>query len=714
MPTVIDALVATLGLDASGFLKGEAQTKEGLRNLSAASDKTGGDMELVAKKITAGIQRVRNEIIGLFALVTAGRGIKALTEDITEGDAATGRLASSLGMTTESLAAWQGAAERTGGSAAGITGSIQSMSAALEQFRVTGQMDEGMINWFNRLGISLRDADTGKFKTVTQLYLDIAGKMRGMDPREANLIGNAFHMDQGTINTLRQGVAEVDRLRANAMKLGVPSDADAKRAQTLLNDVSDLQQAFTGLARTILNEVSPALDAMMKQLVAWIEANGPRIRAEITDRIEAFVRWLQGVDWTAILAAIGQVINGFGRAVDAVAGMTPALQHVLEFVAGAWLLGMLGPIAKVAAALAGVGGGLAGAGAAAGGGTILGGAAAVGGGVTIGTNAAYWIERWLRGKEVADEHARHSWFAQTFGFGAATGGGAGADGSRSEQDGFIDRFVQKLATLRALSLINPDGTVSGSYGLGDYGGVATPGEMARVRGLRAGAGQADLGNAEMQAREKQAFDFFRGQGWTAEQTAGIVANIRKESGFREGAIGDHGAAFGLGQWHPDRQAALKAAGYDLTNASYRRQLEAVQYEMTRGREAAAGVQLRRAQTAAEAGAAVSRYYERPKDVEGEAADRGGIAERVLRQQTPSPSDVVPGPGAPTGAPFIVGSAAQRWGRLASNTTHNSSETNINGPITIHTRATDAQGIAVGLRDKLASLNLASQMNRGLT
>ncbi len=52
---------------------------------------------------------------------------------------------------------------------------------------------------------------------------------------------------------------------------------------------------------------------------------------------------------------------------------------------------------------------------------------------------------------------------------------------------------------------------------------------------------------EQQARERQAFDFFKSKGWSAEQSAGIVANIKAESSFNEHASGDGGMAYGLAQ-----------------------------------------------------------------------------------------------------------------------------------------------------------------------
>ena len=131
-------------------------------------------------------------------------------------------------------------------------------------------------------------------------------------------------------------------------------------------------------------------------------------------------------------------------------------------------------------------------------------------------------------------------------------------------------------------------------------------------------------------RERQAMDFFVGQGWTKAQAAGIVANLQAESGFRPDAEGDGGRAYGIAQWHPDRQAAFQRfSGRAIQGSTFEEQLSFVHHELTLGDEGRAGNRLRNANSANEAGSIVSRDYERPADREGEAARRGRAAEQIL-------------------------------------------------------------------------------------
>jgi hypothetical protein len=119
--------------------------------------------------------------------------------------------------------------------------------------------------------------------------------------------------------------------------------------------------------------------------------------------------------------------------------------------------------------------------------------------------------------------------------------------------------------------------------------------------------------------------YFEGQGWTQQQTAGIMANYQAESGFDAANIGDNGAAAGLGQWRDDRRALYRGMyGHDPTEGSAMEQAEFTQWELTHT-EKRAGDDLRGARSAADAGRIVSTEYERPRDVAGAADTRAGYA-----------------------------------------------------------------------------------------
>ena len=111
-----------------------------------------------------------------------------------------------------------------------------------------------------------------------------------------------------------------------------------------------------------------------------------------------------------------------------------------------------------------------------------------------------------------------------------------------------------------------------------------------------------------------ALSFFQGKGWSPAQAAGIVGNLQAESALNpqafNGAGGGRGAA-GIAQWRGSRQADFQEfAGVPLSQSTYQQQLDFVNYELTQGKEKAAGARLKATTTAADAATVVDKYYER--------------------------------------------------------------------------------------------------------
>jgi hypothetical protein len=140
---------------------------------------------------------------------------------------------------------------------------------------------------------------------------------------------------------------------------------------------------------------------------------------------------------------------------------------------------------------------------------------------------------------------------------------------------------------------------------------------------------APVGNPTSQSgKTAEAMRYFQSQGWTEAQAAGIVANLQAESGLDPHIVGDGGAAYGLGQWHPDRQANFERfTGHSIRSSTFAEQLQFVQWELTHT-ESAAGNALKGADSAGEAAAIFCRLYERPADIAGQSQHRASLAQQI--------------------------------------------------------------------------------------
>jgi hypothetical protein len=235
-----------------------------------------------------------------------------------------------------------------------------------------------------------------------------------------------------------------------------------------------------------------------------------------------------------------------------------------------------------------------------------------------------------------------------------------------------------------------------SLGTGDLKGFARASQEMLSGAPTKTEPPKSFGGTSSSSKEKRALDYFRAQGWEPHQAAGIVANLKRESStFNESAIGDSGKAFGIAQWHPDRQAEFsRVFGKSIRGSSFEDQLAFIQHELTAGKEKSAGSKLRGAQSAAEAASLVSRYYERPADVEGEAKKRAMIASELYA-------------GISNASQFATIPTEAR----AAQAIQNSIENNI-GEIKIYTNATEVASIAGEIAQQI-DFTLTQQANVGL-
>lgn len=158
--------------------------------------------------------------------------------------------------------------------------------------------------------------------------------------------------------------------------------------------------------------------------------------------------------------------------------------------------------------------------------------------------------------------------------------------------------ILQKAALGALAVGAVGAAGAAGYGLNEYF------MGSQAAGSFSGVGSSD--NAE------KALEFFKQKGWSPQQAAGIVGNLQAESGkdLNPSSLGDGGKAYGIAQWHPDRQANFESQfGKSIRQANFEEQLAFIQWELE-NTEKRAGQLLKGAQDAAEAAAIVDQYYER--------------------------------------------------------------------------------------------------------
>lgn len=599
MATIIDSLVVRLGLDSKEFDGGQRKVSQSLKTTSK-------DAESAAKSV------------GQFLAVIGGvYAIKRFVESTIEASAALDRMSKNLGMNVQDLSAWSRAAEIAGGTGKGLQGTFDMLSKAQTELRLTGE--SGLIPYFSALGISM--ASAGQARPVADMMLDMADRFSKMDRTTAFNMGQMMGVDEGTMNLLLRGRAEVELMIKRQKEHGAVTKKQAEEASRMREGIVKIKQEFESFGRELLSKATPALEWLLQkfqEFSAWIREN--------QEFVSTFLKIV-----ASGLMAIGLAATPVNLVILAVTALSAAIGLLYQD-----------------------------------------------------------FQTWKRGGESFID-----WGKWEPGFRMA------GNAIKWLKDLMVDLVIRYAGLMNMISFDNIMKMMKGDFTLAEEAGRAIIEGSGKAYGTNGAYGySADFMNSkpgstgDMSSRNKS-LAYFQAQGWTAAQSAGIVANLQSESNFNHKAVGDNGQAYGIAQWHPDRQAAFKAwAGKDIRMSSLEDQLAFVHWELTQGNERDAGNRLRQTTSARDAGRAVSQYYERPKDTEGELARRGSLASSIYMG--------IPGAG---GAGAGAGSRPAGAGGI-----NKSVQTHI-GEVTINTQATDAVGIAIGIGTAIT--DITNQANYGV-
>ncbi len=336
--TIIDAFVVTLGLDGSKFKQAAADATSDSKKLTEGAVKSAKDTEAANKRLKDSIGGVRNELLGMFAVFTAGAGLKDFALQMIDTDAATGRLAHNLGVATESLSAWQGVVQRNGGKAGDADSGLQSITDAFESIQLTGQSP--MIPYLNQMRVSLND-----LKSPTDTLLKLSDAFSKMDPRRASAIGKAMGLSPAMVNTLEKGRGAVTAMLEEQKKLGVTTDEDAKSSQRLQDALAQITTALTRAVRIVLTAVTPALELVGKLMIEMAKHRGLVIGAFIAIGVAAAALGIAlalpalpfialGAAIVAIGALIGSLVDDFGNLIKAMPEVGSAFKTAFDGILG--------------------------------------------------------------------------------------------------------------------------------------------------------------------------------------------------------------------------------------------------------------------------------------------------------------------------------------------------------------------------------------------
>lgn len=657
--TLIDALVVSLNLDASKFKAGQTQANTSMKAISEGATKTGADVQRVAQGMVNGFAKVRTELLGLLGLFVAGKSIGSLTGQITTQDAALGRLSNRLGVSTNDLAAWDRAAQSAGANAGDATGSVASLSATFEKFKLTGQGGDTFIPWLSRLGVSLRNAK-GEMRNASEQQLELARAFQKQDltdPKANDFLGGQLPgMNQGMIDFLRHGPEFVQQRLDKQRAIGLPTRQDAENAQNILEQLGYVDQRMSTFGRHLLNDVSPGITRVLTRLGDWLDRNMPGWYAKIDPIIKGFMGQLDRLNFDKVATNIEAFGKRVWTAFDALANWQPP----------AWIASLLG-ISSTAPTTPGTSAG-----------------SDHGGGGIAGFLSRH-IGQGVGGQKALDYFVAQGWTPEQ---------AAGIAGNLQQESGYDPQagvkeqsahrgIAQWDATRRAdiekqfgisVDQMSYDQQLQAVQWELTQGKHKAAGDKLRQETTAAGASSSVAHNYEIPVSNNDpdaAAKWAKEESWRRQYAE---QQLRDYPGTGKRQL-DHTGSFWDGLRNPPPELSVPPKPWvpsPLPSTMPGVQIPALPSE---------------------------HWGDKPPMPAGSfEAMMADLRAKGLA------------------APQLLPTAANRWGGTTNNTTanhDNSSATTINGGVHIQTKATDAKGIARDMEGALRARNMAAQANRGL-
>src|ERR1700729_4427991 len=116
---IVDSLLIEVGLDASKLSAGARQAIDNLRKFEEEAGRRARDVESSAKRSGEAIGTVKTQFIEMFAALGGAGALVGLAVNITNADAALGRMSRSTGISANEIGKWSNVAQIFGGDAKG-------------------------------------------------------------------------------------------------------------------------------------------------------------------------------------------------------------------------------------------------------------------------------------------------------------------------------------------------------------------------------------------------------------------------------------------------------------------------------------------------------------------------------------------------------------------------------------------------------------------
>lgn len=251
MAEIVDAFVATLGLDASDYNKEVRKYREDRKKLTEEEQKQNRIAQDGQSKTVAGLRTLRNETAGFLLMLAGATSLVGFGKDLLTADAATGRFARNTGMATERVSVWENALKRVGGTAQEAQQALGTLFGIFQNYQLMGDLSKGGALAF--FGLSERD-----LKDPEAALLRISEVVKNMPREDVEARLATLGLSGSIVGLLAGDRGELSKLLASVEAAGVANDDSAEAAMNLEAEMAKTAQTLQGIARPAVTDLANA------------------------------------------------------------------------------------------------------------------------------------------------------------------------------------------------------------------------------------------------------------------------------------------------------------------------------------------------------------------------------------------------------------------------------------------------------------------------
>ncbi|EPR8380614.1 lytic transglycosylase domain-containing protein [Klebsiella variicola] len=322
--TVIDALLVTLGLDASQFRKGQQEVSDDLKKQREDAKNTAKEMAEQGKKAASFFSSIKTELLALTGVTVTAGGLMSFVKSTTSGLMDLSIQSKALGLSARELDGWSKSAEAAGSSAEKISASLQGFQGAIQGARV-GDYSSSIFG-----GLAQLNALTGQnfdvwgqdASSLAKTSLDALRKIS--DPNLRRQVGLSLGFDDATLQRNQEGkfLPDVDRLTKSS---GI-TDASTKGAKEFTAAWAELEQNLDTVKNQIYVGLIPTIRDLNGLLIEWSSGNAKS--SSFFKELKRDINDITGIDlgsWTLSgdlrnlkdnFSMLGKVLNHLGNALN--------------------------------------------------------------------------------------------------------------------------------------------------------------------------------------------------------------------------------------------------------------------------------------------------------------------------------------------------------------------------------------------------------------